>query len=1039
MEKNEVFKKKGIMLLFFICLQIGLFAQNIKVSGTVSDESGSPIPGVNISVVGTSQGAITGIDGTYTIDVPSDGQLEFKFIGFETQIVEVNNQTVVNIVLNESDTELDQVVVIGYGTQRKEAVTGSVASMGGEELNDVPSSNITQALQGRIAGVEMTQTSSKPGAAMQIRIRGSRSLTADNNPLVVLDGIPFAGSISDINPTDIKSVDILKDASATAIYGSRGANGVILITTNKGQLGQKPKFSYNGYFGMKKIFAKYPMMDGPEFVKLRAAAGIYTNGVDESDDVNTDWQDLYFGNGMVTSHDLGVSGGTEQGRYTFGMGYLRDEAVMPEQNYNRFSMRGSLDQKVGEYFRFGFTTNNNYAINNGNDLYSINNVTNLGLYGVLSLSPIIDPYNADGTFKRGVSMPIDNQFVYSREIIENLGDGWIDQTKTFASYNSIYGELKVPGIEGLKYRVNIGLDYRQSNTGQFTGRGVFNYNEENESAASLDNRFTTHWAIENLLTYDRTFAEKHQLNVVALYSAEQTKYNRSNIAARDVPADHLQFYNLGQAPGDKLTIDPKNQDYQLSGLISWMGRAMYSYDNRYMLTVTVRSDGSSRLAEGHKWHTYPAISAGWNIANESFMEGVSFINMLKLRLGYGQTSNQAVSPYSTLGRLATRPYNFGPSTYATGYYVSELPNPSLGWEYSKTMNFGLDFALLKNRLSGTLEYYVTNTEELLFSLGLPPTSGVSSYTANIGKTQNKGFELSLNGVILDNLNGWTWEAGINLYANRNKIIELASGQKEDKLNYFFVGHPINVIYDYEKIGLWQEGDPYLDILEPGGNAGMIKVKYTGDYNPDGSPTRQINTDDRQVLDLEPDFMGGFNTRVAYKGFDLNIVGAFKSGGILISTLYSSNGYLNMMTGRRGNVKVDYWTPENTGAKYPAPNGILSGDNPKYGSTLGYFDATYLKIRTISLGYNFNQKWMKNSGIDNLRIYFTVQNPFVMFSPYKKESGMDPETNSLADDRSTTASPLATEGLGNLSLNRLPIMGVSTPSTRNFLFGINLKF
>jgi hypothetical protein len=355
----------------------------------------------------------------------------------------------------------------------------------------------------------------------------------------------------------------------------------------------------------------------------------------------------------------------------------------------------------------------------------------------------------------------------------------------------------------------------------------------------------------------------------------------------------------------------------------------------------------------------------------------------------------------------------------------------LGWEFSETWNYGLDFALLNNRLSGTMEYYVTNTNDILLNVNLPSTSGVNFYTANIGQTQNKGLELSLNGLILDDLNGWTWEAGVNMYGNRNKLVALASGQERDESNWWFVGQPINVIYDYEKVGLWQEEDPYRNILEPGGNVGMIKVKYTGEYNADGTPSRAIGPQDRQILDVNPNFQGGFNTRVAYKGFDLSAVGAFQNGGILISTLYSSSGYLNMMSGRRGNVKVDYWTPENTDAQYPKPGGITSGDNPKYGSTLGYFDASYLKIRTLSLGYNFdNNNWLKNAGLGRLRLYVTAQNPFVLFSPYHQESGMDPETNSYGDENAAVTTTYQ---------RRLLTLGTNAPATRNYLVGLNVTF
>lgn len=1010
-------KRLGLFLLLIIPMYV--FSQSLTVRGTVTDSNKDPLIGVNVVEKGTTNGTVTDIDGNFTLNVPQDATLVISYVGFTSQEVPVNRQAIINIILREDTELLEEVVVVGYGTQRKEAVTGSVASMRGDDVREVASSNITQALQGRIAGVDMAQTSSKPGSQMQIRIRGTRSLNASNDPLVVLDGIPFAGSISDISPSDIKSVDILKDASATAIYGSRGANGVILITTNSGQRGQKAQFSYNGYYGAKNIFSKYPMMNASEFIELRKAAGQFTNGVDESDDVNTDWQDLFYKPGMVTSHDIGVSGGTDKGNYNFGAGYYKDVAVLPGQDYSRYSIRGSLDQEVGA-FRFGFSTNNNYSLTNGN---------NLGIYGVLSPSPIANPYNEDGTWKRTIKMPLDEQWVYSREIIENLGDKWIDQNKTFGSYNTLFGEVKIPRIEGLKYRLNLGLNFRTSNGGSYTGEGVFSTTASTPSTATISNSLITNWAVENLVTFDRVFAEKHQVNVVGMYSAEQTKYNRSQISAKDIPADAFQFYNLGRAAGE-ITINPDYQDYQLSGLMSWMGRLMYSYDNRYMLSTTFRTDASSRLAEGHKWHSYPAISLGWNMKNESFMKGLDYLDMLKLRMGYGETSNQAVAPYATLGRLNTRPYNFG-SEFSTGYYVSQLPNPNLGWEYSETWNYGVDFSFLNRRLSGTIEYYLTNTKDILLSVNLPPTSGVSSYMANIGQTQNKGWEVSLNGIILDNYNGWTWDAGINIYSNKNKLVALASGQLRDEGNWWFVGHPIDVIYDYEKIGLWQEGDPYLNVLEPGGNVGMIKVKYTGDYNADGSPTRQIGPADRQVLSLEPNFQGGFNTSVAYKGFDLSLIGVFKSGGTLISTLYSSAGYLNLMSGRRGNVKVDYWTPENTGAKYPKPGGIASSDNPKYGSTLGYFDASYLKIRSITLGYNLNKDWLKHYGINSLRIYGTVQNPFVMFSPYNKESGMDPETNSYGNENAAVAY--------SSNLRRLLTIGTNTPSTRNYLIGINLTF
>ena len=997
--------------------------QTRQATGHVVDSQG-PLIGATVMEKGTNNGTVTDFDGNFVLNVKPGATLIISYVGYESQEVKAGDNIRVN--LKEDGHVVNEVVVIGYGTQRREAVTGSVANIGGEKLNQVAATNAAQALQGRVAGVLMTQTSSKPGSEMQIRIRGQRSLSASNDPLIVLDGIPFMGQLSDINPADIKSMDILKDASATAIYGSRGANGVIIITTVKGAQGTPAKVTYNGYVSFKKVFKKYPMMDGPTFNKFRQYAGKYQNSLDEDENINTDWQDLYYQTGVSYNHDLSVAGGTNGGSYSFGAGYYKDESVVPTEGYNRISVRGNFDQKVGKWLRFGLSTNNSYRKTEG-----VNN-----MYAVLCSTPISSPYDKDGNLKRYNSLPADDQVVVTKETVERDKDVWLSENKGIATYNTLFAELKCPWVEGLSYRVNVGLNYRTSKSGSFTGTGINNKDANAVNSGSVYENQTRNWAVENLLTYDRTFAEKHNLNVVAMYSAEETAYEQSGASAQEIPADYFQYYALDKATGQ---ANLTGYNYWKSGLISWMGRVMYSYDNKYMISAALRSDGSSRLAKGHQWHTYPAVSAGWNIRREQFMENLTWIDNLKFRVGYGETSNQAISPYSTLGGLAIRNYNFGDGTnYKAGYYVNSLPNPELGWEYSKTWNFGLDFSLFNGRLSGSFEYYTQKTNDILLSVKLPDTSGVNSYTGNIGKTQNKGWEFTLNGIIIDNKNGWNWEAGINLYQNRNELTELASGKDRDEGNLWFVGHPIDVIYDYEYQGLWQEGDPYLDILEPGGNVGMIKVKYRGDaeqgdFKEDGvTPSRQIGPDDRQIMSMEPDLIGGFNTTVAYKGFDLNIIGAFQIGGKLISAIHSSNGYLNMLTGRRNNLDVDYWTEQNISAKYPKPGGIQSGDNPKYGSTLGYFNAGYLKFRAITLGYNFeNIKAVKDLGISRLRLYATVQNPFVLFSPYNNECGLDPETNSWSNENTAVGYSFGS--------HRMPIIGYNTPSTRNFIFGASVTF
>ena len=1009
--------------------------QSKKVTGQVSDSEGALI-GATVMEKGTSNGVVTDVNGNFSINVNPGATLVISYVGYVTQEIRVGNQGNLNVKLEAEGGNLNEVVVIGYGTQRREAVTGSVANVNGEKLNQIAATNAAQALQGRVAGVLMTQTSTQPGAEMQIRIRGQRSLSASNDPLIVLDGIPFMGQLSDINPTDIKSMDILKDASATAIYGSRGANGVIIITTVKGNQGAPAKVTYNGYVSFKKVFHKYPMMDGPTFSEFRKFAGLYKNSLDEDDNTNTDWQDLYYQTGVSHNDDVSVAGGTNGGSYSFGAGYYHDESPVPTQEYDRISIRGNFDQMVGKWFRFGLSTNTSYRTTQGvNDMY-----------GVLSKSPLASPYDANGNLKRFVTLPSDDQAVVTKETVKRDKDVWLNENKGIGSYNTLFGEVKCPWVEGLSYRINVGLNFRSSKGGNFTGTGVNNKDEKAVNGGGISENQTRNWVVENLLTYDRTFAEKHNLNVVGMYSAEQTTYESTGASAQNIPADYFQYYALDKAVGE---VNLNNYSYWQSGLMSWMGRVMYSYDNKYMISAAIRSDASSRLAKGHQWHTYPAVSAGWNISRESFMEPITWVDNLKLRVGYGETSNQSINPYSTLGGLAVRNYNFG-STYQAGYYVNALPNPELGWEYSKTWNVGLDFSLFSGRLYGSFEYYIQKTNDILLDVSMPSTSGVSSFTGNIGKTENKGWEFTLNGIILDNKNGWNWEAGINLYANRNKLTALASGEDRDEGNRWFVGYPIDVIYDYEYQGLWNESDVHpvtiknqdgtvtettnFAILEPGGNLGMIKVNHDAALDANGVPTRAIGPDDRKIMSMEPDLIGGFNTTVGYKNFDLTVIGAFQIGGKLISAIHSSNGYLNMLTGRRGQLDVDYWTPENTGAKYPKPGGIQSGDNPKYGSTLGYFNAGYMKIRAITLGYNFDKlKAVKDLGISRLRLYATVQNPFVLFSPFTNESGLDPETNSWANQNTAVA-------YGEYSgKHRMPIVGYNTPSTRNFLFGVNVTF
>lgn len=1013
--------------------------QHETITGRVTDSSGSPLPGVTVVVKGTTNGTVTNIDGEYTIsNIPNDAILQFSFVGMKAQEIPVSGKSTIDVVLAEDAIGLEEVVAIGYGTQSRKDVTGSISSVYSGDIQERASASVSQSLQGRIAGVEMTQTNSRPGSDMQIRIRGTRSLTASNDPLIVLDGIPFAGSLSDINPNDIKSVDVLKDASATAVYGSRGANGVIIISTFKAEsvTSGKPVVSYSGYYGVKSIMNEFPMMNAQEYIAYRDMAlengSPYQYGDDEDKSLAINWQDKVFKTGIVNSQNIRVSAITEGGGgFSFGIGYLDETSVMPGQEFERYSFSGSFDQELGKFIKVGINTIGSLGIIDG----GVDNA----LGTVLSLTPITNPYKENGDINPGPLSINSLDVYYNPLLIDKLGDQWQDRRKTMALYNNLYAEVKL--LQGLRYRMNVGANYRQSNYGEFAAaENVFNPNMV--SKAEIENSLTTNWTFENLLYYDRAFG-KHKINLVGMLSAERTENNVSNIQAQDVTADYLQYYNLGLLKDDgEITIDPEKQNYFKRSLQSGMFRASYSYENKYMLTATVRSDGSSVLAEGRKWHTYPAASIGWNIANEDFMKDISFIDYLKLRTGYGQTSNQAIAPYQTFGQLSTNYYNFGEKN-VTGYYVSNLPNGKLGWEFSTTWNYGLDFGVLNNRLTGTIEYYTQKTKDVLVAQSLPVTSGVKgSYMVNMGQTANKGFELSLNASIIQKDNGLNWDLGLNLYANRNKIVSLASGQKYDKANGWFVDEPINVIYDYRKIGIWQLGEEDEVKKYEGSSAeiGTIKVEYTGDYDANGDPTRLIGEgttledDDRQILgSVDPKFQGGFNTSLRYKGFELSAIGTFKSGGLLVSSLYGTTSYLNMADGRRGQIKVDYWTPDNPTNAYPKPYGPTTLGGAKHGSTLAYFDASYMKITNITLAYNFkNKSWMERYGVKKLRVYLSAQNPFIFASPYYSHSGMDPEPNSNGNENQLTPE-------NSVVPERIAVVGYNTPSSRNYLFGVNLTF
>lgn len=1037
-------------LIVLLCMtSLSGYAQPRQVSGQVTDETGSALPGVNVLLKGTSQGTISDVDGNYSINVPDNNAvLQFSFIGYTTQEVTVGNQSTIDIQLSQDVRTLSEIVVVGYGTQKKSDITGAVTSVGSKELQEVPVANMQQALQGRAAGVEVQRVGTTPGATARIRIRGERSINGSNDPLIVLDGIPYEGSISDINPDDIASLNVLKDASATAIYGSRGANGVIIVTTKRGEAGET-RVSLNSYYGISPVARKYDMFNSEEYSAMRDISG-YTDNY-EPEEIegmrlgrNTDWQELMYGDGYITNHNLGLRGGSETAQYSVSGGYFKETTVLPGQDFQRFSLNGTVDTKVGKRMDFGMNTLNSVSYQNGAQF--INRQPNTPgaytdggslMYPILALSPLMPAYDESGEiFLKPAGNQTDKVEQYNPLLLKDNDNDWTDRIRRFRSFNSLFAQYEI--IDGLKYRFNLGLDFNQANAVQFQGADSY-FRAAKGNRASVRNQEQFSWTAENLLTYDKTIANDHRITVTGLFSAQESTTWSTYVSKDSVTADFIQFYNLGlSSPSANLTL---NGDESTWGLLSYMARVNYAFRDKYLVTVTYRRDGSSRLA--NKWHNYPAVAVGWNITEESFMKDQDIFSVMKLRVGYGQTSNQSLPPYTTKGGVrgvngdVPIRYNYG-SQRVIGYLPTRIPDESLDWEYTDTWNVGMDFGLWQDRITGSVEWYDAQTNKLLYNRQLPISAGYQdAFQTNVGRMENKGVEVSINAnIITSSSNGFTWSADINWFRNRNKILELAPGEERSIANGLHVGHPLTAIYNFRKLGIWQL-DEAAEAAEFGQLPGELKVADIS--GPNGEPDGELDQEyDRTVIgDQEADWQGGFTNRFTYKGLDLSIVTYARFGGLLMSYLHAPNGaYLTNNNGIRNGLDIDYWTPDNPTNWFPAPNSALPGGASDSWSTLAYYDASFVRVRSINLGYTLPSSILGKINAQSLRIYFTAQNPFLLYAPYvTKWNGVDPEPTG----EGTTGIVSQGAGFRTTGVNQNLVISASTPPTRSYILGLNVTF
>ncbi|MFP4366329.1 MAG: SusC/RagA family TonB-linked outer membrane protein [Bacteroidales bacterium] len=1001
-------QKEQIMLFarlffigFFLVLSTVAYAlQEKTITGQVTGEDNEPIPGVTVVAKGTNVGALTDVDGNYSISVPSNiNTLVFSFVGMQTREIAIDDQTTIDVQMSDDLIGLDEVVVIGYGTQQRRDITGSVASISSNDITNMPISRLDAALQGSIPGLDVVATGHNPGDGTQIILRGRRSFSASNEPLFILDGIPFYGDLKDINPYDIASIDVLKDASATAIYGSRGANGVIIITTNRGDV-SAPRFNFESYAGPTTRYGRIPYGTGEDYAErgreaFRAAGDYPDDGqiypdldqqffqAEEWENMQrgtwTDYQDMLFQNGYKQKHQLSVDGGTEAVKYNFTGNMFDEEGILPGRTFARYSLRNNLDVTLSDRFNVGTSIllSNNIRRRKSNDGAMGQAYTN---------SPLGKPFEDDGTPR--FSPVADGTRMLP--VADYEFDSYRWDEKRWAANIAVFGEYMI--TDDLKYRINLGTDTNVRSTKQSAGYFSITRNQGTPSAYnnhSIFNRMT----YESILSYDKAFNDDHSLSLTAVHGIQTQRGETTNTSVSDLPYERARYHNIGSAS----VINSVGSGLNEWALLSYVGRVFYGYQGKYMFTGSLRADGASQFSVDNKWGYFPSAAFAWRISEEGFMAGTAnWLTNLKLRLSYGVSGNQAIDPYVTQGGTSRTTYAWDESA-AFGYRNSDLANRSLKWETTAVTNLGLDFAFIGGKINGNVELYDTQTTDLLMERQLPINTGYSSIIENIGSTRNRGIELGLHAVKLEQSN-FRWDSDYSWYLNREEIVELYAGKDDDIGNQWFIGHPIHVYYDRQKIGIWQT-DEAAEAAGYGRNPGEIKLL---DVDNDGSYTDA----DRLILgDRQPDFVFQTTQRLSYGNWDLSAIGYLRWGNM------AQVGAFNPHSQKRYNQLVfNYWTPDNPTNDYPRPNENREGTLD--GGTLRYRDGSFFKLRQVYLGYNIPGSLLQNMFINNARVYFTAENPWYWTKSELADYNMEPETHT----------------------------NVSTyPALRSFIFGINVSF
>jgi TonB-linked SusC/RagA family outer membrane protein len=1009
------------------------------ISGQVTDESTkTPLPGVNILAKNTATGTVTDADGNYRLTVDDAvTTLVFSSIGYETKEEIIRGRTVINISLPPDVQSLSEVVVIGYGTVEKSDLSGSVASVEGEVLQMTPASTFVQSLQGRAPGVDVRAASNAPGGGIRVRIRGSNSINASSDPLYVVDGFPIdnnvninpqgagrnafgADPLSSISPNDIESIEILKDASATAIYGARGANGVVIITTKRGQIG-KPKIDFDYFLRVDNVRNKLDLANAEELAILNNEWAA-NNGRDPIyDGVNrplpeelgegTDWQDEIFRTALVHSYNLSISGGTENTRYLVSGNYFDQDGIIIESNFKRGGLKFNLDQKVSERLSFGVNLNANRTVNDAVPSDGTGFQNDSPLWNALTMTPVLPVFDEEGNYTHNRDETV--------KILENpvsIARTRSDITYTTRIIGNTFMDLEL--IEGLTFRANFGADLINSKRNVYIPNTAQTQALPNLGVASIGTVQSANWLQEYTLSYDANLGADHRLNAVVGYTVQTRSTEQVFSQTNDFFTNKLEFNNLGIGADPR----PSSSNTVETGLLSYIGRVNYVFRDKYILTGTVRRDGSSKFGKDNKWGVFPSAAFAWRIGDEDFLQNSPLISDLKLRSSYGITGNESIDPYSSLALYQTT-LPIIDQTPVIGLVPNRIPNPDLKWEKTAQFNVGVDASFAEGRVNFTADYYIKRTNDLLLNVTIPSQSGYTTSVQNIGEVENKGIELQLG--YNNSFGKFSWRSSFNISFNRNQLVSLPEGT--DRLLFgigrgesahgrsiALPGEPLGLFYGYRFEGIWQTEE---EIVEAGNTVGGVNrpgLPRYADLNGDGF---RRNDDDREVIgDPNPDFIYGFSNDFSYGNFTLTVF----INGVYGNEIADLNRIGLLAQPQKHNVLQTYfderWTGPGTGNTIEAP--LTNAGEWKNFSDRDVIDGSYLRVRTINLAYNLPTNTMGVDWLQRAQVYVAGDN-LITVTNY---TGFDPEVD-----------------LYSSSSVQLGVDNGAYPAARSVRFGVKLGF